>query len=55
MLYDAIYEGFRHEARSNRSTQSGLFLKHNLSAISGTDPTALMVDYPELQLSCGKL
>ena len=55
VLYDAIYEGFRHEAHSNRSTQSGLFLKHNLTTINGTDPTALTVDYPGLQLSCGKL
>ena len=55
VLYDAVYEGFRQEARSNRSTQSGLFLKHNLAAINGTDPTALTVDYPELQLSYGKL
>ena len=55
VLYDAVYEGFRHEARSNSSTQSGLFLKHNLSAIGGTDPEALTVDYPGLQLSYGKL
>ena len=27
VLYDAVYEGFRQEARSNRSTQSGLFPK----------------------------
>ena len=43
VLYDAVYEGFRHEARSNSTTQSGLFLKHNLSAIGGTDPEALTV------------
>ena len=55
VLYDAVYEGFRHEARSNSTTQSGLFLKHNLPAIGGTDPEALTVDYPGLQLSYGKL
>ena len=55
VLYDAVYEGFRHEARSNTTTQSGLFLKHNLPAIGGTDPEALTVDYPGLQLSYGNL
>ena len=36
LLYDAIYEGYRREANENKSTQSGLFIKYNQSAISGT-------------------
>ena len=54
-LYEAIYEGFRHEANKLRSTQNGLFVKYNIGLISGTDPEALGLDFENLQLSYGTL
>ena len=54
-LYDAIYAGFRNEARNRRTTQNGLFVKVNLENVIGDDPTLLVLDYEHLQLSYGKL
>ncbi len=54
VLYEAVYEGFRFEARDCRSTQNGLFLKYNLKNISGT-PEALFVNFEALKLSSEKL
>ena len=54
-LYEAIYEGFRHEANKLCSTQNGLFVKYNIGLISGTDPEALGLDFANLQLSSGRL
>jgi len=54
VLYEAVYEGFRYEARDCRSTQNGLFLKYNLENISGTTE-ALFVNFEALKLSSGKL
>ena len=54
-LYEAIYEGFRHEADKQRSTQNGLFIKHNIGLVTGNDPEALGLDFENLQLSLGSL
>ena len=54
VLYEALYEGYRHEARELRSTQSGLFLKYNLANLSGT-AEALTINFEALQLSKGIL
>ena len=55
IVYDAIYEGYRLEARKNSSTQSGLFIKENIEAFSGATREALQIDYEALQLSKGNL
>lgn len=54
VLYEAVYEGFRSEARDCRSTQNGLFLKYNLENVSGT-AEALFVNCEALKLSSAKL
>ena len=54
-LYEAIYEGFRHEADKQRSTQNGLFVKYNIGLVTGNDPEALGLDFENLQLSLGSL
>ena len=54
VLYEAVYEGFRYEARDCRSTQNGLFLKYNLENVSGTTE-ALFVNFEALKLSSEKL
>lgn len=55
VLYDAIYEGYRLVARSNKSTQSGLFIKNNIDAFNGATREALAIDLSALQLSEGNL
>ena len=55
-LYEAIYEGYRHEANKLGSTQNGLFVRDNLREnVIGDAPEALVIDYANLQLSSGKL
>ncbi len=55
VLYEAIYEGFRLQAREQRSTQSGLFVRSNINAFSGATREALALDLTKLQLSDGNL
>ena len=55
-LYEAIYEGYRHEAKKLSVTQNGLFVKGNISVnVIGDAPEALVIDFENLQLSCGNL
>ena len=55
IVYDAIYEGYRLEARKNSSTQGGLFIKENIEAFTGAPREALQINYEALQLSKGNL
>ena len=55
IVYDAIYEGYRLEARKNSSTQGGLFIKENIEAFTGATREALQINYEALQLSKGNL
>ena len=54
-LYEAIYAGFRAEARNRRTTQNGLFVKENMQNVIGDAPELLSLDYEHLKLSFGKL
>ena len=49
-LYDALYYGYRSEARELRSTQNGLFLKENKEAITGT-LDGILINFEALKLS----
>ena len=50
MLYDALYYGYRNEARMLRSTQTGLFMRENKGAVTG-NIDALTINYEGLKLS----
>ena len=54
-LYEAIYAGYRAEARNRRTTQNGLFVKANMKNVIGDAPELLDLDYEHLQLSYGNL
>ena len=54
-LYEAIYAGFRAEARNRRTTQNGLFVRENMANVLGDAPELLNLDYEHLKLSFGKL
>ena len=54
-LYEAIYAGFRAEARNRRTTQNGLFVRENMANVLGDAPELLSLDYEHLKLSFGKL
>lgn len=54
-LYEAIYAGFRAEARNRRTTQNGLFVRENMQNVIGDAPELLSLDYEHLKLSFGKL
>ncbi len=54
-LYEAIYAGFRAEARNRRTTQNGLFVRENIQNVIGDAPELLSLDYEHLKLSFGKL
>ena len=55
-LYEAIYEGYRHEANKQATTKNGLFVKDNIRvSVIGNAPESLALDYEKLQLSCGNL
>ena len=54
-LYEAIYAGYRAEARNRRTTQNGLFVKANMKNVIGDVPELLDLDYEHLQLSYGNL
>ena len=54
-LYEAIYAGYRAEARNRRTTQNGLFVRENMANVLGDAPELLNLDYEHLKLSFGKL
>lgn len=54
-LYDAAFEGFRHEASTRKSTRYSEFVRENLHAVIGNSVEVLQLDYSRISLSKGRV
>lgn len=54
-LYDAVFEGFKHESSARRSTRYSEFVRENLQAVIGNSIEVLELDFSKIAVSKGRV